>query len=151
MIKDYVRCGTWLGSVVPGCVAFSCPAGQVGPTVGPDRLCCVLCICCPGSAPPPWLLPSPLSSSAGCAWHGSPGACAVEKPRTRYENRTCLKFCGSFIALALTLVASSWDSKVPDSSTMQDLSTHRAMKPEEGVQEHMAHPTKKHLIHTSYL
>lgn len=42
----------------------------------------------------------------------------------------------------LTLVASSCDSKVPDSSTMQDLSTHRMMKPAAGAREHTTHPSK---------
>lgn len=88
MLWTGLRSGTWLGSVAPGCVAFSCPVGRVGPTVGPDPQCCVLCIYCPGSAPPPWLLPDPRSSSADCAWHESPGACAAEKTRgIRHENR----------------------------------------------------------------
>lgn len=40
---------------------------------------------------------------------------------------------------SLTLVASSWDSKVPDSSTMQDLDTHQPTSA--GVQYSLIHTT----------
>uniref|UniRef100_A0A671P2M7 WD repeat domain 34 n=1 Tax=Sinocyclocheilus anshuiensis TaxID=1608454 RepID=A0A671P2M7_9TELE len=109
MLWTGLRSGTWLGSVVPGCVAFSCPVGRVGPTVGPDPRCCVLCICCLGSAPPPWLLPDPRSSSADFAWHESPGAFFAHFTLIIQYNCLSLKTPGITNIEVTSVALSPWD------------------------------------------